>query len=263
MWTLQFWEWTFGREKWVIYDKFKIATNCVHQIFNLNAFFCFLLTGATWYHPTIYLVFTYFASFTDFEDVSFEVISNLHVEGYKFGDFLKKFGKNLKKVELHGVYRFSFLQVWFSVNFSLGKFNRSIRICNIALNMLLPNQTWLQTSKIHSTKTKIMSVDSQDQIRDSKISHKSRVWCGSGSEWLAGLKTRMDMSVQWRSRQQCSKVQCPPLRHSLVRTRGGNWNESFPLHIEEVVRGGLEIWVVGWRSRWKYLAWLSKLRMPQ
>ena len=37
------------RTKRVNYDKFKIATNCVNQIFYLNAFFFFLLTGATWY----------------------------------------------------------------------------------------------------------------------------------------------------------------------------------------------------------------------
>ena len=32
------------------------------------------------------LVFTYFASFTDYEDDIFEVISNWHVQGSKFGD---------------------------------------------------------------------------------------------------------------------------------------------------------------------------------
>ena len=63
---LKFWKWAFCRKIHVNYDKFKIATNCVNQIFNLNAFF--LLTGATWYYHTIYLVFTYFASFTDYED---------------------------------------------------------------------------------------------------------------------------------------------------------------------------------------------------
>ena len=66
--------------------------NNLNEIFNLNAFFFFLLTGATWYYHTIYLVFTYFALFTDYEDDIFEVISNLHVQGSKFGGKMTKFG---------------------------------------------------------------------------------------------------------------------------------------------------------------------------
>ena len=72
-------------KKRVNYDKFKIATNNLNQIFILNTFFFFLLTGAKWYYYTIYLVFTYFASFTDYEDDIFETISNLHVQRSKFG----------------------------------------------------------------------------------------------------------------------------------------------------------------------------------
>ena len=41
----------FGRHIWWKkrgnYNKFKNATNCANQIFNLKAFFFFLLTGAT------------------------------------------------------------------------------------------------------------------------------------------------------------------------------------------------------------------------
>ena len=89
--------WNFGKahlagKKRVNYDKFEIATNCVNQIFNLNAFFFFLLTGATWYYHTIYLVSIYFASFIDYENEIFEVISNLHVQGSKFGGKMNKFG---------------------------------------------------------------------------------------------------------------------------------------------------------------------------
>ena len=87
VWTLKFWQ-----KKHVDYDKFEIATKCVNQKFNLNAFFFFLLTGATWYYHTIYLVVTYFASFTDYEDDIFEVISNLHVQGSKFGGKINKYG---------------------------------------------------------------------------------------------------------------------------------------------------------------------------
>ena len=68
-------------------------TNCVYQIFNLTAFFFFPLTGATWYYHTIYLVFTYFASFTDH---IYEVISNLHVQEFKFGGKINKFGGEKK-----------------------------------------------------------------------------------------------------------------------------------------------------------------------
>ena len=81
-------------------------------MFNINAFFFFLLTGATSYYHTIYLVFTYFALFTDYEDDIFEVISNLHVQGSKFGGKINKFGgKSKKKVELHGVHGVCFFQV--------------------------------------------------------------------------------------------------------------------------------------------------------
>ena len=48
------------QKKRVNYVKFKNVINCVNQLFNLNAFFFFLLTGATWYYYTIYLVFTYY-----------------------------------------------------------------------------------------------------------------------------------------------------------------------------------------------------------
>ena len=63
------------RKRRVNYDKFEIAKNCINQIFNLNAFLFFLLTGGTGYYHTIYLVFTYFSSFTDYEDDIFEVIN--------------------------------------------------------------------------------------------------------------------------------------------------------------------------------------------
>ena len=46
-------------KKGINYDKFEITTNCVNQIFNLNAFLIFLFTDATWYYYTIFLVITY------------------------------------------------------------------------------------------------------------------------------------------------------------------------------------------------------------
>ena len=55
------------------------------------------MTCATWYYHTIYLVFTYFASFTDYEDDIFEGISNLHVQGPKFGGKIYKFCGKFKK----------------------------------------------------------------------------------------------------------------------------------------------------------------------
>ena len=41
--------------------------------------------GSTWYYYDIYIVFTYFASFTGYEDDIFEGISDLHVQGSQFG----------------------------------------------------------------------------------------------------------------------------------------------------------------------------------
>ena len=55
---------------------------CITQIFNPNAFFLFLLTGTTWYYDAIYILFTYFASFT--WRWYFWVIYNLHVQRCKF-----------------------------------------------------------------------------------------------------------------------------------------------------------------------------------
>ena len=88
------------RKKFVNYDKFKIATNCINQIFNLNKFFFFLFTGATLYYHTICLEITYFVSFTDYEDDIFEVISNRHGQGLKFGGKITKFGSSTEFMEL-------------------------------------------------------------------------------------------------------------------------------------------------------------------
>ena len=81
------------RKLWQIWNCDKL----VNQIFNLNAFFFLLLTGATWYYHTIYLVFRYFASFTDYEDDIFEVISYFHIQGYKFGGKINKFWQKIFK----------------------------------------------------------------------------------------------------------------------------------------------------------------------
>ena len=87
----------WGKKAWIT-TILKLWQNSVNQTFNLNAFFFFLLTGAQWYYHTIYLVFTYFASFTDYEYDIFEVISNLHIQGSNFGGKIAKFcGKSFKK----------------------------------------------------------------------------------------------------------------------------------------------------------------------
>ena len=39
------------------------------------------LTGATWYYRAIYILLTYFVSFTVYEEDIFKGISNLHVQG--------------------------------------------------------------------------------------------------------------------------------------------------------------------------------------
>ena len=62
----------------------KSRQNSVSQKFYPHAFFFFLLTGATWYYHAIYTVFT------GYEVDIFEVISNKHIQGSKFG------GKSLK-----------------------------------------------------------------------------------------------------------------------------------------------------------------------
>ena len=77
----------------------------------MTNFYFFLFTGAAIIYR--YLVFTYVASFRDYKDDTFEVIYNLHVQGFQFGGKIYKFGgKSFLKIELHGVHRVSFFQVW-------------------------------------------------------------------------------------------------------------------------------------------------------
>ena len=72
-----------------------MGQDSLNQIFNLNAFFFFLLTGATWYYHAVYIVVTYFASFTGFEDNILEVISYLQVLEPKIGGNITSFADNL------------------------------------------------------------------------------------------------------------------------------------------------------------------------
>ena len=84
----------------------------VNQIFNPHGFFFFLFTGATWYCHAFCIVFIYFASFTGYEYDILKVISNLHVQGSKFGGkFDKVGGKSFLKIELRGVHEDLFFQV--------------------------------------------------------------------------------------------------------------------------------------------------------
>ena len=109
----EIWEYRFGGKNAYITTNVKSRQNSVNQIFNPYACLFFLLTGATCYYHDIYIVFKYFASFTGYTDNIFEVISNLHVQGSKFGGkFDKLCGKSLKKIELHGVLGVRFFQVW-------------------------------------------------------------------------------------------------------------------------------------------------------
>ena len=76
----------------------KVQQDCVNQLSNQNAFFLFLLTGATSYYHDIHIVFTYLSSFTGYEDEILEVSSNLHVLDSKFGGKIYNFGgKSFKK----------------------------------------------------------------------------------------------------------------------------------------------------------------------
>ena len=75
----------------------KSRQNNVNQIFNPNAFFFFFLTGAIWYYHAFYIVSTYFASFTGYEDDIFRIISYLHVQGSKIGGKMDQFGGKSKK----------------------------------------------------------------------------------------------------------------------------------------------------------------------
>ena len=63
-----------------------------------------------------YIVFTYFASFTGYEDVIFEVISNLHVQGSKLGRKFVKFG-GIKKEEKNST---EFMEFVFSKSDMMG-----------------------------------------------------------------------------------------------------------------------------------------------
>ena len=72
----------------------------------------------------IYIVLSYFASFTGYEDDIFEVIPNLHFRRTKHGGKFDKFGsKSLKKNLLRRVYEIFFF-------FSLGLVLLNIVVSN-------------------------------------------------------------------------------------------------------------------------------------
>ena len=86
----------FGIQIWqeknlLITTNLKLRQNSLNQIFNPCAFFFFLLTCSRRYYHATYIVFTYFASFTGYQDDIFEVIFNLHVQVSKFGGTFDKF----------------------------------------------------------------------------------------------------------------------------------------------------------------------------
>ena len=109
----EFWKYRYGGKKCVNYEKFKSWQNSVNQIFNPHALFFFLLTGATWYYHAIYIVITYSASFTGYEDDIFEIISNMHVQVSKFGGKFDKFGRLfLFLIDLRVVHGVRFFHVW-------------------------------------------------------------------------------------------------------------------------------------------------------
>ena len=74
--------------------------------------FLSLLRGAIWYYNAIYILFTYFASFIGYEDDILEVISNLHVQGAKFGGNKENLAEIFLKVELRWAHGLCFFKVW-------------------------------------------------------------------------------------------------------------------------------------------------------
>ena len=50
------------------------------------------------YYHDIFIIFTYFTSFTGYEDDILSVISYLHVEGFKIGRKMDQFGGEKKKL---------------------------------------------------------------------------------------------------------------------------------------------------------------------
>ena len=94
---------------------------------------CFMILP--YYLFSIYL----FCIVIDYKNDNFEVISNLHVQGSKFG------GKSLKKVELHGVHGVCFFQVCFrktntdpSIHFRKANTDPSVHIRKANTEFLLP-----------------------------------------------------------------------------------------------------------------------------
>ena len=76
---------------------------------NQMPFFFFFLTDATLYYHAIDIVFTFFESFTGYEDDILEVSSHFHVQESKFGGKIDKFGgKSFKKVNSTEFIKFVF-----------------------------------------------------------------------------------------------------------------------------------------------------------
>ena len=74
------------------------------------------------------MLITYFVSFTGYGDDIFEVISSLHVQGYKFGGKCKKFGgKSFKHFNSAEFMKFVFLKSVYSVQFT--EFSVQLAVC--------------------------------------------------------------------------------------------------------------------------------------
>ena len=75
----------------MVFEIIIIKFSCILKTMSWNTFPEPQAHSASYYHA-IYIVLTYFASVTDYEDDIFEVISNLHVQGSKFGEKFDKIG---------------------------------------------------------------------------------------------------------------------------------------------------------------------------
>ena len=118
-----------------------LRQDSLDQIFNPNAFFLFLLKCGTWYYHATHIVFTYFASFTGYEDKILEVSSNLHIQESKFGGKIHKYGeKYFKSWTLWSSWSLFFPSLrwrWrWRWNCEIGFFQCEIRFFYLKLNLL-------------------------------------------------------------------------------------------------------------------------------
>ena len=118
----------------------------------------------------IYIVFTYFASFTGYEDNIFKTISFLHVQGSKIGGKIVQFGKKSNKK----IYSAELLEfVFFKSAYRFIRQNNQKELLDILINR--PNRTFLQIYQNKLLDKNIRLINHKTKLLDIIIRNKKEI----------------------------------------------------------------------------------------